>query len=158
VSSPTTGGGGGGGAAGCATKSLQAKAGSAEGAAGSVYQVIDFTNIGTTACSLFGYPGVALAAGTPPVQVGASATRSNAAPPSLVTLEPGQTANALLRVTQALNYPTATCSPTPTTYLQIYPPNQTVPLFLVYSSTGCLSTSVKLLAIGVMQLGAGTAD
>ncbi len=35
--------GGGGGPAGCATRDLQAKAGVAQGAAGSLYQVIDFT-------------------------------------------------------------------------------------------------------------------
>jgi hypothetical protein len=157
VSTPATSSpGGGGGTPGCATASLQATAGTAEGAAGSVYQVLDFTNISSAACTLFGYPGVALAAGTPPTQVGAAANRSTAAPASLVTLEPGQTANALLRITQALNYPTATCSPTPTTSLQIYPPNQTVPIYLAYSSTGCASTAVNLLTIGVMQPGSGS--
>jgi hypothetical protein len=132
------------------------KAGVGQGALGSDYQVIDFTNISSAACTLFGYPGVALAAGTPPAQVGASATRSNAAPASLVTLEPGQTANALLRITVAQNYPPATCSPTPTTSLQIYPPNQTVPVYLSYTSTGCASTAVNLLTVGVVQAGAGS--
>jgi hypothetical protein len=143
---------------GCATSSLQAKAGVAEGALGSDYQVIDLTNISSAACTLFGYPGVALAAGTPPTQVGAAASRSTAAPAALVTLEPGQTANALLRITEALNYPSATCSPTPTTSLQIYPPNQTVPIYLPYSTTGCALTTVDLLTIGVMQPGAGSGD
>jgi len=159
VASPTgTGGGGGTAAAGCTTQSLQAKAGVAEGAAGSVYQVIDFTNISSTACTLFGYPGVALVAGSPPAQVGLAAARSTAAPASLVTLAPGQTANALLRITEALNYPTASCSPTATTALQIYPPNQTVAIDLPYTSTGCASTTVNLLSIGVVQLGAGSGD
>ena len=44
--------------------------GVAQGAAGSVYQVIDFTNISNTTCTLYGYPGVSLAAGTPVTQVG----------------------------------------------------------------------------------------
>ena len=161
VASPTGtagNGGGGGTAAGCATQSLQAKAGVAEGAAGSVYQVIDFTNISSTACTLFGYPGVALVAGSPPAQIGSAAARSTAAPASLVTLEPGQTANALLRITQAQNYPTASCSPTPATSLQIYPPNQTVAIYLPYTSTGCASTTVNLLSIGVVQLGSGSGD
>ena len=73
-----------------------------------------------------------------------------------MTLAPGQTANALLRITQALNYPSATCSPTKTTYLQIYPPNQTTPIYLAYSSTGCSSNAVNLLTIGVVQAGAGS--
>jgi len=146
------------GAPGCATRDLQARAGVSQGAAGSLYQVIVFTNIGNTACTLYGYPGVSLAAGTPVTQVGQAATRSPIAPPTLVTLQPGQAGNALLRVTQALNYPTATCSPKATTYLQIYPPNQTTPIYLGYTATGCASNSVKLLTIGVVQAGAGSSN
>jgi hypothetical protein len=145
---------GGGAAAGCATRDLQVKAGSAEGAAGSVYQVIDFTNIGTAACTLYGYPGVSLAAGTPVSQVGLAASRSTTAGPAVVTLQPGATGNAVLRITQALNYPQSTCSPKTTTYLKIYPPNQTTPVLLGYKSMGCTSTKVNLLTIGVVQPGA----
>ncbi len=143
------------GTAGCATRDLQAKAGVAQGAAGSVYQVIDFTNISNKTCTMYGYPGVSLAGGTPVTQVGMAASRSAVAGPTVVTLAPGQTANALLRITQALNYPRAKCSPAKTTYLQIYPPNQTTPIYLAYSSTGCSSNSVNLLTIGVVQAGAG---
>ncbi len=35
----------------------------AQGAAGSVYQVIDFTNISNVTCTLYGYPGVSLGGG-----------------------------------------------------------------------------------------------
>jgi hypothetical protein len=128
---------------------------SPNGAAGSVYQNIDFTNVGSTTCSLYGYPGVALGTGMPFEQIGAAASRSTAASPAVVTLSPGQTANALLRVTQALNYPTATCAPTKAMYLQIYPPSQTTAIYLAYAATGCMSTSVNLLTIGVVQAGAG---
>lgn len=144
----------GGGAAGCATKDLRVTVVNAEGAAGSVYQNIDFTNTGSTSCTLYGYPGVSLGSGTPFTQIGAAATRSTAAPPAVVTLAPGQTGNALLRVTQAQNYPSATCAPKTTTYLQIYPPGQTTAIYLAYQSTGCTSKAVNLLTIGVVQAGA----
>ncbi len=101
-----TGGATGGGATACATNDLSVKVGTSEGAAGSIYQVIDFTNGGSAPCTLYGYPGVSLAAGSPAAQVGAAATRSTTAAATVVTLAPGATANALLRVTQALNYPT----------------------------------------------------
>jgi hypothetical protein len=127
-----------------------------EGAAGSVYQNVDFTNTGSAPCSLYGYPGVALGTGMPFSQVGAAATRSTAASAALVTLSPGQTANALLRVVQALNYSAATCSPTTTTYLQVYPPNQTTAIYLPFKSTGCTSKSVNILSIGVVQAGSGS--
>jgi hypothetical protein len=154
VTGTTTSPAGGGGAAGCATKDLRATVVNAEGAAGSVYQNIDFTNTGPASCTLYGYPGVSLGAGTPFTQIGTAATRSTAAPPAVVTLAPGQTGNALLRVTQAQNYPPATCSPKTTTYLQIYPPGQTAAIYLAFKSTGCTSKAVNLLSIGVVQAGA----
>src|SRR5215475_3101413 len=115
----------GGGPPGCASRDLKATVGIAQGAAGSVYQVIDFTNIGTSSCSLYGYPGVALAGGSPVTQIGAPAARSTASAPKLVSLAAGATANTLLQITDAQNYPTSRCGPTASTYLQIYPPNQT---------------------------------
>jgi hypothetical protein len=158
-SASATSSGGGGAADGCATRDLQVKAGIAQGAAGSVYQVIDFTNIGNTTCTLYGYPGVSLAAGTPVAQIGAAASRSAAeGSPAVVTLKPGQTGNALLRITQAMNYASAACSPKTTTYLQIYPPNETTPVYLSYPSTGCTKSSVKLLTIGAVLPGAGSAQ
>lgn len=116
---------------------------------------IDFTNVGSTSCTLYGYPGVSLGTGLPFVEVGAAATRSTTAAPTVVTLAPGQTGNALLRVVDALNYPQTTCSPTSTAYLQIYPPNETTAIYLAYKSTGCTATSVNLLTIGVVQAGTG---
>jgi Protein of unknown function (DUF4232) len=147
-----------GGPPGCATRDLKATVGIAQGAAGSVYQVIDFTNIGTASCSLYGYPGIALAGGSPVTQIGAAASRSPQAGPALVTLKPGNVANTLLRITQAQNYPTSKCSPMASTYLQIYPPNQTTPIYLGYKSTGCSATGVNLLTVSVVQSGAGSGN
>jgi hypothetical protein len=146
------------GAPGCATRDLKATVGIAQGAAGSVYQVIDFTNIGTASCSLYGYPGIALAGGSPVTQIGSAASRSPQAGPALVTLKPGDVANTLLRITQAQNYPTSKCSPMASTYLQIYPPNQTTPIYLGYNSTGCSATGVNLLTVSVVQSGAGSGN
>lgn len=145
-----------GGAPACATRDLKATAGVAQGAAGSVYQVINFTNIGGSTCTLFGYPGVSLAAGTPVAQVGAAASRSSAAPASTVTLTAGATANALLRITQALNYPASSCKPVATSFLQIYPPNQTTPIYLAYKTMGCSSAKVNILSVGVVKPGKGS--
>jgi hypothetical protein len=153
TSSGTGGSGNGTGTPGCATRDLSVKAGASQGAAGSLYQVLEFTNISNETCTLFGYPGVALAGGNPVAQVGAAATRDSAAKATLVTLDPGATASTLLRITEALNYPESKCSPKKTTFLQIYPPNETTPVYVAFSSTGCASTSVNLLTIGVMRPG-----
>lgn len=146
----------GGGPPACASRDLKATVGTAQGAAGSVYQTIDFTNIGTSSCSLYGYPGVALAGGSPVTQIGAAASRSTAGAPSLVSLAAGATANTLVQITEAENYPSSRCAPKASTYLQIYPPNQTTPIYLAYKSMGCSSTKVKLLTVSVMQAGKGS--
>src|SRR5215472_2788352 len=74
-SSPGNPGAAAAGPPACATRYLKATVGVTQGAAGSIYQVIDFTNISGGACTLFGYPGVALAGGTPVTQIGAAAAR-----------------------------------------------------------------------------------
>jgi Protein of unknown function (DUF4232) len=140
----------------CASMDLGAHVGLAQGTAGSIYQVIYFTNLSNTPCTLYGYPGVSLAAGSSQVnQVGAAAARSTATAATVVTLDAGQSANATLRIVEAGNYPTGTCQPTPTTFLQIFPPGQTTPIYLAYKSTGCASSAVNLLSVSVMTAGTG---
>ena len=143
-----------GGPAQCPTRDLQARAGLSQGTAGSVYQVIDFTNIGTVACTLYGYPGVALAGGTPVTEVGLAASRNSSAPRKLITLAPGAVANALLQIVDADNYPPSKCQPVTTAYLQIIPPDQTTPIYLRYTSRGC-AKPVQFLSISAMAAGSG---
>ncbi len=144
-------------AAACATRDLQVKVGASQGAAGSTYTALDFTNIGTAACTLFGYPGVSLAGGQPVGRIGEAAAESNASPRQLVTLAPGAVAAASLRIVNAANYPRSACGPVRTTFLQVYPPNQTTPVYLRYKATAC-SKPVRLLTVGVVRPGAGTAS
>ena len=141
-------------ASACKTANLKVTTANSEGAAGSTYTNIDFTNTGSASCTLYGYPGVSLAAGSSASQVGAAAQRSATGRPTVVTLKPGATGNALLRVTQALNYPSSACSPKDTTLLRVYPPNQTTSVTLAFKAMGCAKESVKLLTVGVVQTGA----
>ncbi len=143
--------------AACQTTSLQVKQGSPNGYAGGVYEVIDFTNTSSGPCTLYGYPGVSLVSGPPYKQIGLSAKRSTtsaSAPVKLITLAPGATGNALLQIVDALNYPSATCGPTKATALKVYPPNQTIPVYLANTSTGC-AKSVQIMNIGAVQAGSG---
>ena len=143
-----------GGPAPCPTRSLGLKPGLAQGAAGSTYQVIEFTNISNVTCTLYGYPGVALAGGQPVTQVGLAAREDPTTPRKLVTLAPGQVANALLRIVDALNYPPSKCGPVKTQWIQVYPPNQTTPVFVAYSTTGC-SKPVRILTVSTVKPGSG---
>jgi hypothetical protein len=143
-----------GAAAPCPTRSLGLKPGLSQGAAGSVYQVLDFTNISNVTCTLYGYPGVSLAGGSPVAQVGLAASEDPTTPRKLVTLAPGQVANALLRIVDALNFPASKCDPVKTQWIQVYPPNQTTPIYLAYKTTGC-SKQVRILSVSVVQAGSG---
>jgi len=145
------------GPAACPTSSLQVKQGVSQGYAGGVYVVIDFTNTSGSTCTLYGYPGVSLVSGPPYMQIGLAAKRSTTTPKTLVTLAPGATANALLQIVDALNYPSASCGPTKATALKVYPPNQTVPVYLPNTSNGC-TKPVQILYIGAVRPGSGSSS
>ena len=138
----------------CPTRSLQVKLGLSQGTAGSVYTVIDFTNISNVTCTLYGYPGVSLTTGKPVAQIGKAAVENPLTPRQLVTLQPQTTGNALLRIIDAGNYPASRCNPVTSHYLQIYPPNQTTPVYLVYKTTAC-AKGVTLLTVDVVKPGSG---
>jgi hypothetical protein len=142
------------GAAPCPTSSLGVRPGLSQGTAGSVYQVIDFANISNVTCSLYGYPGVSAGNGTPFTEVGLAAAEMPTPPRALVTLAPGAVANALLRIVDAGNFPAAKCSMVPTKWLRIFPPNQTVPVYLRYSTQMC-AKPVQTLSVSVVQPGTG---
>ncbi len=141
----------------CPTSSLQVKLGVGQGYAGGVYVVIDFTNTGASTCTLFGYPGVSLVKGPPYTQIGLAAKRSTTTPKALVTLAPGATANAPLQIVDALNYPSASCGPAKATALKIYPPNQTEPVYLPNTSSGC-AKPVQIMYIGAVRPGSGSSS
>jgi hypothetical protein len=122
---------------------VQVSLGSADGTAGSVYQYIEFKNVSTSACTMYGFPGVSLRGGTPPSQIGAAATRTLNYNPSLVTLPPRGWAFAALRVIDAGAYSASTCQPKASATLRVCPPNQTVPQELPYAVMGCASSSVR---------------
>ena len=142
------------GAPACPNGSLKVTQGLGQGYAGGVYEVIDFTNTSGSTCTLYGYPGVSLVAGPPYVQIGLAAKRSTNTPAKTITLAPGDVANALLQIVDALNYPTATCSPAKATNLQVYPPGQTVAIYLPNQSEAC-AEPVQTTFIGPVQAGSG---
>jgi hypothetical protein len=132
------------------------KLGIGQGTAGSTYQVIDFTNISNVTCTLYGYPGVSFATiGTSGGQIGAAAAESPATPRELVTLAPAAVANTLLQIVDAGNYPASRCHQVTAHWLVIYPPNQTTPIYLQFTSPTC-SKPARILTVSVVQPGSGS--
>jgi len=141
-------------AAGCLTKDLTASVGSPQGFAGGLEIAIIFKNLGHAACTLYGYPGVAQAAGTPVTNIGQPSTENPATPRTLVTLPPNGNASAMLRIADSLKYPDGTCKPVKATWLAVIPPNQKTALHVSFGSTACKG-NVKLLSVTTVQQGSG---
>jgi hypothetical protein len=150
-------GGAAGGTAACTTAGLKVTTGQGNGAAGSVIVPLEFTNTGTASCTLFGYPGVSFVTGAGGSQLGASAGQDPATPRQQITLAPGGSAHALLQVAVAQNFPPAKCKLTTAHLLKVYPPGQTAPLYVSYTSATCANPSkaVRTLMVQTVQPGAG---
>jgi hypothetical protein len=117
-----------------------------------VNQPIDFTNTSAAPCTLYGFPGVSLVSGPSHTQLGLAAKRAHTVPAKLVTLAPSATAHAVLQIVDAFNFPTATCRPAKATAVRVYPPNQTVPVYLPTTAPGC-TRPVATLYITPVQPG-----
>lgn len=109
-----TAAGGGTANGACAASGLKVTvdASAAGAAAGSTYYPIDFTNASSSSCRLDGYP-VAWFATSAGQRIGTAAApdRSATARPRPVSLRPGATAHAWLRIADAANYPVTSCRP-----------------------------------------------
>ncbi|QIS15954.1 DUF4232 domain-containing protein [Nocardia arthritidis] len=133
----------------CATDDLTVTAGRGSGAAGHIYTQLVFTNSGKAACTLFGYPGVSLATGSPPATIGPGAERdTNSGSPQLVTLAPGAAAETTVRYAQAGNFD---CTRTPAQFLLIYPPNQTASTTVPFNADACTNPPIALLQVGFVK-------
>jgi hypothetical protein len=117
------------------------------GVAGGYYYNLEFTNLGTQACTLYGYPGVS-AIGLSGGQLGSPAGRNAAHAARVVTLASGAgpsqanaTATAVLKVVDTGVYGPSQCRQKTAAGLRVYPPGQrgskTVPLpFEACSASG----------------------
>jgi hypothetical protein len=140
----------------CPTTALRVSVGSANGAAGSIYYPLDFTNVSGAACSMYGYPGVSFVAGVDGGELGGAAVRNATFGPSLVTLSPGAVAHASVQVVVAQNYPTSRCKPVTAHWLRVYPPGQYTPLYADLTAMTCTGSipGGSTLGIYVVRPGA----
>lgn len=113
-----------------------------QGAAGSAYYPLNFTNMSGRACEMYGYPGVSFAAAPAGAarQIGVPAQRNAAFAKTSVRLAPGQTAHAWLKVTVAVSYPAATMAG-----------------YVGHAFSACSSTSTALLSVLPVRAGQGVA-
>lgn len=134
----------------CFSIHLALSLGVSQGTAGTSYQTIVFTNTGTVPCTLIGYPGVSFD-NTEGALIGKPSTE-DAGKRKLVKLAVGGQANALLRQPDSGNFSKSACHPKTAYELRVYPPGETVPLFVKDAakvcSTGAGRSGVRPVAAG----------
>jgi hypothetical protein len=158
-SAPTASGGAGLAICRTATLRIALDDSQAQGAAGSAYYPLNFTNTSGSTCEMYGYPGVSFAAAATGSgrQIGEAAQRNAAFAKMAVRLAPGATAHAWLQVTVASNYPAATCQPVTAHWLRVYPPGETVAGYVDHTFSACSSVSAALLSVLPVRPGQGLA-
>ena len=107
------------------------------GAAGTSYVPLDFTNISTHSCDMYGFPGVSFVTGPGGSQIGSPASRQATFGAQTVTLARGGTAHAWLGIADAGNFPAASCKPVSAHWLKVYPPDQFTALYTSFTATVC---------------------
>jgi hypothetical protein len=137
-------------APGCTTRHLKLSLGQGQGAAGSTYQPIVFTNIGSKPCSLVGYPGVSFV-DSGGHQLGKPSSHQHVAAHP-VDVPAGGSASALLQLPDPGVFSPANCEQTTASELKVYPPNQTAALQVADQAMVCTTatgrTSVRPVVAG----------
>jgi hypothetical protein len=124
-----------------------------QGAAGHLYGDLVLRNNGPAACRLVGYPDVRFADAAGAIFGAAASHDDGAGPGTTVVLAPGDSAAAVLRITQAglQRGCQGTGQTRRATALRVTPPGGrtgAVPITLATGVTACLSADVRQLLVG----------
>ena len=126
------------------------------GAAGSTYYPLQFTNLSGHACVMRGFPGVS-ALDRDGHQLGSPAGWGSASPIHTVTLAPGATAHAILAYHDAAVTTEPGCDPVFTaSELRVYPPDQDSATYAAFDLEACSHAGPVYLSVGPVLPGVGT--
>lgn len=132
------------------------------GAAGSSYYDLNFTNLSAHDCTLMGYPGVS-GVSLSNQRVGSSAARDNAIGSSLITLTSAlsargllsstmrNTATVILQIAEVGNYPTSACRQISAAGLRVYPPGQRTSKIVAFPFAACAKNGPRYLHVEAVQ-------
>ena len=128
------------------------------GAAGSSYWPLQFTNLSRHACAMRGFPGVS-AVDRNGHQLGSPASRDHVIPSRTVMLAPGATAHTLLRYGDVTVATAPGCHPTFRTFeLRIYPPGQHHATYAAFDLEACSHGGPVYLSVEPVRPGVGTVN
>jgi hypothetical protein len=122
-----------------------------QGALGTWYYPLEFTNVSNHTCRLRGYPGVSATNATGK-QLGDAAGLQADWPPAWVNIGAGRTVHALFGY-GAAEVSTANCKPKTASYLKVVPPNQTTPLHAFFDFPTCTLPHHTDLFVSVIRPG-----
>jgi hypothetical protein len=120
------------------------------GAAGSIYYALEFTNLSGHRCTLAGYPGVS-AVDLGGRRIGAAAARDPALAPRTVTLGAGANVGATLQIVDAGNFSRSACRPVTAAGLRVYPPNQRASKVVPFPFAACGHGGVGVLRVRAVR-------
>ena len=127
-----------------------------DGAAGSIFFPLQFTNLGRHACAMRGFAGVS-AIDSNGHQLGSPAGWDHTRPVRTVVLAPGATAHAILRYADVTVATAPGCHPVSSMVeLRVYPPNQRRATYAAFNGEACSHTGPVYLDVTPVQAGVGT--
>jgi hypothetical protein len=126
------------------------------GAAGSIYYPLQFTNLSRHACAMRGFPGVS-AIDRNGHQLGSPASWDHVIPVRTVVLAPGATAHTVLRYSDATVTTAPGCHPVFSTFeLRVYPPGQYGATHAAFGLEACSHAGPIYLSVEPILSGVGT--
>ncbi len=144
----------------CKANSLKLSFGAGDAGMNQQERVLRFTNSGSQACVIVGFPGVSYVTGDDGHQVGAAATRDGGMRPQ-ITLQPGDVASTVIHSVNPGVFDPSACKETPVRGYRVYAPDDTAAMFIPLPSgtTGCAGTTPDpQLSVYSIQPGPGNPD
>jgi len=127
-----------------------------DGAAGSIFFPLQFTNLSRHACAMRGFAGVS-AINSNGHQLGSPAGWDHTRPVRTVVLAPGATAHSVLRYGDVTVATAPGCHPVSSMIeLRVYPPGQRQATYAAFSAEACSHTGPVYLDVTPVQAGVGT--
>ena len=139
----------------CQSSQLVATVGASNGAAGTIYYTLDFTNLGAT-CTLRGYPGVS-AVSVSGRQLGSPAVRATGNRTRTVTLKAATSvfrpavATTTLGISNGVTASSPSCHAVLAAGLRVYPPNQKAALAVPLPFAACANRGPHFLNVRAIR-------
>jgi hypothetical protein len=122
------------------------------GTTGSIYYPLEFTNVSSQTCYMYGFPGVSTT-NSVGRQLGSPATWNRVVNPAIVNLAPGATAHSILQYVIVAVSPQ--CKQAQASLIKVYPPDQTSSATGFWDFESCTTAKPVYLYVEAIQPGPG---